>query len=329
MEIGMNAHVETPSTATTIHRDGIYFSMPDTEYHADPALGSTGLKKLVSNAPDFWWDSPMNPVFEPENNDTAAKIFGRQLHTCVLEGREKFTARHAPQMNPGNVKAGKEEIESIRASGKTPVKFAEYQRILAASSFIRANSFLRNAFDGGQPEVSVFWTVDGIRFKARFDYLKMNAITDLKSIRSKGEKPFKQQCTDAVGSYEYTISAEHYCEGRRQMARLIKAGAVFNAPAEDDDFNSWLIQVAGNKTFAFVFVFWKAEGAPVSKGFKLSPGNPLFAYARASIGRAVHNYQTFMSEFGTDAAWVPSEPIEELDETDLPVWYQQRLMTGE
>ena len=31
----------------TLHEDGIYFGMSDEEYHADPALGSTGLKKLI------------------------------------------------------------------------------------------------------------------------------------------------------------------------------------------------------------------------------------------------------------------------------------------
>ena len=51
-------------------------------------------------------------------------------------------------------------------------------------------------------------------------------------------------------------------------------------------------------------------------------------YARSLISKAIDNYKRYMAEFGTDAAWVPSTPLEELQETDLPVWYQQRLMTG-
>lgn len=326
----MNAHVEQPETETAkdaLHADGIYFGMSDDEYHGDPALGSTGLKKLVDNAPDFWWSSAMNKYREEENDDTPSKIFGRQLHQCVLEGVETFKAGHLPQYHPGNRKEGMAEVANIKAAGKIPVKFKDYGRLLAASAFIKANTFLRNAFEGGQPEVSVFWTVDGIRFKARFDYLKMNAITDLKSIRAKTEKPFKMLCMDALGSYDYLVSAEHYSDGRRQMSRLIKDGAVFNAPS-DPGFMPWLIQVAGNKTFSFVFVFWKADGSPITKGFKLSPTNPLFDMARGRIARAVSNYQKYMEEFGPDTAWVLNEPLDEIDETDLPAFYHHRIANG-
>jgi len=306
----------------TKHEDGIYFGMSDTVYHADTALGSTSLKKLIGNAPDFWWASWMNPAM-PEDDDTPAKIFGRQLHLCVLEGVERFKADHSPQMHPGNVKDGKDEIAKIRAAGKVPVKFKDYSKILAASAFIKANKTLANAFEGGQPEVSIFWTVDGIRYKARFDYLKMNAISDLKSLANMYGKEFDKACRDAIGSYDYLVSAEHYAEGRRQMPRLLAAGKVFGAHDPE-----WLAKVAANAAFAFVFVFWQKDGAPISHGIKLSPGNPLFSYARNLIAKAVDNYRRYMAEFGTETAWVPSTPLEELDETDLPVWYQQRLMTG-
>lgn len=305
----------------TEHADGIYFGMSDTEYHADHALGSTGLKKLIGNAPDFWWDSWMNPA--REDDDTPAKIFGRQLHQCVLEGLVTFQNKHSPQHNPGNVKAGIEEIAKIKASGKVPVKFKDWTKILAASAFIKANKTLANAFENGQPEVSVFWTVDGVRYKARFDYLKMNAITDLKSLANMYGKEFDKACRDAVASYDYIISAEHYSEARRQMRGLVHAGKVFGSHDPE-----WLAKVASNEVFAFVFVFWQKDGAPISHGIKLSPGNPLFSYARTLIAKATDNYNRYMAEFGTASAWVPSTALEELDETDLPVWYQQRLMTG-
>lgn len=306
----------------THHPDGIYFGMSDTVYHTDPALGSTGLKKLIGNAPDFWWESHMNPA-RPDDGDTPAKTFGRQLHLCVLEGVERFKAGHAPQYYPGNVKAGIVEVADIKAAGKVPVKFKDWSKILAASAFIKANTTLANAFENGEPEVSVFWTVDGIRFKARFDYLKRNAITDLKSLANMYGKEFDKACRDAIGGYDYIVSAEHYSEGRRQMKRLFDTGSVFG-PVDMD----WLSVVAANEVFAFVFVFWQKDGAPISHGIKMSPGNPLFAYARTLISKAVNNYSLYMSEFGTETAWVPSTPLEELDETDLPVWYQQRLING-
>lgn len=361
----MNAHVEALKAQSKVLPDGVYVTLSEDVYHADPALGSTGLKSLVDNAPDFWWDSWMNPAKEPET-ETPAKVFGKAVHKCVLEGRAAFQDEYGPIPTPdeyegclrtadelraflkehGKAVGGDKKalvdrasaladcpvifdkvVEAFEQEKRKPLKRDDFNRILAASSFIRANKHLRNAFEGGYPEVSVFWTVDGVRFKARFDYLKMRAIADLKSIRNPLNKPFVRACRERIASLDYTISAEHYMEGRRQMARLMKQGLVYNAP-DMPDFMPWLIQVSGQKDFAFVLVFWQAEGAPISEGFTLSPGNPLLAYARASINKAIRNYKLFMEEFGTDAAWVPSTPLSEIDETDLPVWYQQRLMTG-
>ena len=307
----------------THHEDGIYFGMSDAVYHSDTALGSTGLKKLIGNAPDFWWGSSFNPAKEDENDDTPAKIFGRQLHTCVLEGSDRFKALHTPYMNPGNIKAGKDEIAGIKASGREPIKFRDYSRILAASAFIKANRTLARAFEGGQPEVSVFWTVNSIRFKARFDYLQINSIVDLKSIENRSDKEFKQACRDAMASYDYIVSAGHYTDGRRQMKGLFAADKVFGLPRGEEE---WLSKVVSNPVFAFVFVFWQKKGAPISHGIMLSPGNPLFDRASERISQAIQNYRLFMGEFGTDTAWVPSTPLEEADETAFPVWYQQKLI---
>lgn len=363
----MNAHVQAMADKAKTLADGIYFGLPEESYHADPALGSTSLKSLVDNAPDFWWESWMNPNREPDT-DTPAKAFGRAVHKCVLEGRKAFQEVYAPlpeaEDYPGclrtmdDLKAflkGRELATTAKSkadlieravavedcppifdvimdrfekAGKKPLKRDEYNRILSASDFIRANTNLRAAFEGGYPEVSVFWTVDGIRFKVRFDYLKMRAIADLKSIRNPMNKPFDRACRERIAAHDHMISAAHYSEGRRQMSRLVKLGAVYGAPEENPDFMPWLINVANNPSFAFVLVFWQADGAPISTGFQLSPANPLLDYARASIRKAVANYQHFMTEFGPDKPWVPSPPLEELQETDLPVWFQQKLIGG-
>ncbi len=322
--IAVNSHVAAMKKQSEFIPDGVYFSMAESVYHSDPALGSTGIKKLIDNAPDYWWDSPLNPA-RPEDDDTPAKVFGRQFHQCVLEGVDKFKAGHAPQYLPANRKDGMDEVAEIRKAGKVPVKFKDWSKILAASAFIKANKTLANAFEGGVAEVSVFWTENGIRYKCRFDYLKMNAITDLKSLANMYGKEFGKACRDAIANYDYIVSAEHYSHGRKQMSRLIKEGKVYNVPEEQ---MPWLINVAGNKTFWFVFVFYQKDGAPISHGIKLSPGNPLFGYARQMIVKAIDNYNRYLAEFGTDSAWVPTTQLDELDEADLPAWYQQRLTTG-
>lgn len=306
--------------------DGIHFGLPEDAYHADPALGSTNIRDLVDNAPDYWWSSWMNPAREPEK-ETPAKIFGRAVHKAVLEGRDAFETRYAACDHPGNIKAGMVERQVIADAGKIGLKRDEFNRILAAAAFIRANQHLAAAFSGGFPEVSVFWTEDDVRFKARFDYLKMRAISDLKSIRNPLNKSFIQACRDRIAGYDYPVQADHYMAARQRMAAYVKSGQVFGLP-DTDKARSWLVQAAGVTDFAFVFVFWQAEGAPISHGFQISPGNPLLTTARQTITKAVWNYRRYLAEFGTAAAWVPSTPLDELDETDLPIWWHVRQNTG-
>lgn len=343
------------------HAPGIYFGLSDQEYHADPALGSTGLKTLLASAPDFWWQSPMNPARDPEK-ETEAKLFGRAVHKCVLEGRDAFEGEYAPKPSedeyPGSLRTvddlrlflkqnrlpssgNKAEligsaktvpgcpvvfddvVDVANASGKQLLKRDDFNRILAASAFIKANPNLSGAFSGGMPEVSIFWEENGVRLKARHDYLKMNAISDLKSIRNSMGIDFKAACRNRIASLNYLLSAEHYCEGRRQMERLISDGAVYG-----DHDPKWLKGVARNDAYAFVLVFWQAEASPISHGFKLSPGNPLFAHARSEIKNAITIYQLFMREFGTDTAWILKEPLEELDQTELPNWWHYKQSVG-
>ena len=308
--------------------DGIYIGLPDHAYHADPALGSTGMKKLLTDPADYWWSSPLNPALEPEN-DTPSKKFGRALHTCVLEGREAFFSLYAPTDHSGNTTIGRQEKKEIVDAGKTPIKRDEYNRIVAASAFIKTNPVLGNAFTNGVPELSVFWTIeiDGqkIRLKARLDYLKPMAIADLKSIRNPLGKPFIKACRDSIASYDYLISASHYMDGRRQMRRLLADGNIFGG---DDASREFISTAAGVDTFAFVLVFYQAEGAPISHGFKLSPSNPLLETAHAAVDRAIWTYADMMKRFGPDAAWIDPQPLEELDETEMPAWWQVQQNQG-
>lgn len=297
---------------------GIYFGMTDDRYHADPALGSTDLRRLLRSAPDFWWHSKFNPM-RPVDTETPAKIFGHAVHTCVLEGREKFEAKYGPTDEKGTTREGKAERAALAADGRIPLKREHYDRILVAASMIRLNPNLGQAFQGGMPEVSVFWIERGIRFKARYDFLKVRAITDLKSIRNMLEIDFSECCRKRFASHRFDMQAEHYRHGRTQMAGLAANGAVFG-----DHDPEWLSKVlATGDAFGFVYVLWQAEDAPITWSCSLSPGNPILEAGRASIEMAINRYETFHDKFGTDIAWILQEPVEELDINELPNWWGQ------
>jgi hypothetical protein len=298
--------------------DGVYFGLNEALYHADPALGSGDIKRLAYSPADYWFNSPLNPLKEQEDTVKPAFIFGRAVHTNVLEGREKFERMYAPCEHPGNIKAGKEERAFILGGGQIPLKRDDYDRIQQAGAMIRANPHLSDAFTGGQSEVSCFWTHEGIRKKCRLDYVKLRATVDLKSIRNSKSIGFAEACCRAISDHRYDVQVEHYRDGRAAMRAFLEAGNVSGHEAIDP---AWLKALATTKDTAWVFVFWQAEGAPLTWACSLSPGNGILDVARATINKAEDAYRLYLDRFGPDLPWVLNEPVRELDLSDLPAWY--------
>jgi len=68
---------------------GIYLGISNDDYHADPAIGSTGCKRLIHSPLEYWWNSPLNHDRE-ETETTLAMRLGHAYHYKILEPH-KFT----------------------------------------------------------------------------------------------------------------------------------------------------------------------------------------------------------------------------------------------
>lgn len=77
---------------------GIYFDLPEAQYHADPALGSTSIKELAKK-PCQWQYDRLRPRREIESEYL---VWGRAWHCRVLEGREAFDRRYAKPPTPAD-----------------------------------------------------------------------------------------------------------------------------------------------------------------------------------------------------------------------------------
>lgn len=310
---------------------GIYFGMTNEAYHADSALGSTNLRKLANNPADYWYESTYNPLREPETV-TPAKRRGQAMHALTLEGLKAFEkqyicgARHADGMTPSEKGAATKAANAKAAAlGKEALPSDDYDRVMIAGAMITKNPKLASAFEGGAPEVSVFWERDGVMFKIRIDYLKPRGIGDLKSITNIHSKAFADACHDAIANYRYDVQAAHYLDGRAQMPQLIADGLMFAAAtaasAQPAAHQELLKGVAAAKSFGFQWVFFAAEGAPLTYSKIMSPANPMVAYAREEIQTAVRNYKAFMDKFGLDQIWLEDVEPTELNMDEMPPWW--------
>jgi hypothetical protein len=293
-------------------RDGIYFDLDAEAYHADPALGSTDLKNLIRSGPDYWWNSSHNPK-RPEKTSDALE-FGKALHRLVLEGQQAFTSRYVRRPDD-LVRLDAKAKAVLCPNGETVLDGDDYDRILVSAELIRKNPNLAQAFEGGASEVSVFWTERvndaDVRCKARFDYLKTRGIGDLKSIRNPFGLPFAKACTRQIHSLRYDLQAAHYLEARKRLGDL---------PAFGDAPKQWLERVAASEQFAFQWVFFQAESAPITCARVLSPGNDIFEKALHDRRLALETYVAYRARFGFDEMWVLEDEVRELSLDEMPRW---------
>lgn len=299
------------------HPDGIYFGLDEREYHNDPALGSTDVKKLADSPPAYWFDSKHNPLWQP-GESTPAQMLGTARHKCILEGEDSFLARYAPTHSSGSTREGKAERAAIADAGMLPMKFDDYASILQSSQIIRSNPSIATAFSGGAgSEVSIFWTDPSARrHKARFDYLKPRATVDLKNTANMYAKDFPSACRDAIARYRYDIQAAHYAEARRAAVGLYEQGLVTG-----DYDNSIMKACMHNQPVAWVWIFFQSTGAPLTWGAVVSPENPIMTIGREARETALAKYDEYVARFGLDAAWIHDEPLRELAIDEMPAWW--------
>lgn len=192
--------------------NGIYFGLPEDQYHAIPRLSASGIKTLRTSALQYWYET-LAPDREPEK-ETPAKKLGRAYHKLLLEGREAFEAAYAVAPKREDYPDALSGLEALKAKceeldlKKSGTIAALSERIREADPSVQLWSdimaefeaeagererltqdqwieiermafvlehmpSIKTAFTGGYPEVSILWTnSQGVKMKARLDYLK-------------------------------------------------------------------------------------------------------------------------------------------------------------
>ena len=101
-------------TAPPVLKDGVHLHLPEDDYFAAPALGTTDLTKLWQFKRGWWWQSRHNP-----RNDAAptkAMTFGRAMHTRLLEGRAAFELRFAIEPEPESYEGLLRTVDDIKSA---------------------------------------------------------------------------------------------------------------------------------------------------------------------------------------------------------------------
>lgn len=192
---------------------GIVEAMPEEQYHAHPALSSTGARQLLKSPKvfDYMRSHPQEPK-QAFDLGTAAhsKVLGIGARVITYPN-EHLTPRGAVSTKAATLTWAEEQ----RAAGLVPISPDDAAKVDAMAEAVLANREARVLLEqDGTPEASVFATdpETGVDMRARFDFLPSFANTDpcafdLKTTRSSAHP---EEYTRTVANFGYHFQQEWY-----------------------------------------------------------------------------------------------------------------------
>ena len=279
----------------------IVADMPNETYHADAAVGSSGLK-LIDQSPLHYWAAYLDPNRKPREATQAMKI-GTAWHCAVFEPDE-FEARYVeiPAGLDRRTKEGKALWEEISASGREPMTPDGWEQIQSMAASARRHPVSRVLFEqcDGVAEQSLFWTdaETGVRCKIRPDY----AIAPCKLFPNgllidgkTGEDMSAEGFAKYAWNWQLHLQAAFYADGFRQVYRTAEPPAFM-----------WLAQ---------------EKAAPYATAL-YSGGADFIEFGRRKYRQLLRVY----AECRRTDTW-PGYP-ETVTELALPVWAEKQVQEG-
>ena len=177
------------------------------EYHADPAISASQLKKVMQS-PYHYWSAYLDPSRTPTIATSAMKL-GSLTHCCVLEPDEVSKRYGITPDRRSN--AGKALAAEMEASGIEAVTAQEMEQALSMAAAVRSHPTAGLLLANGQAEQSFWWDdiATGLRCKCRPDWFDGELIVDLKTCQDASPAGFGK----AVAAFHYQLQAAHYLAG--------------------------------------------------------------------------------------------------------------------
>lgn len=172
------------------------------------------------------------------------------------------------------------------------------------------------AFVGGAPEVSYFYEDQGVRLKARFDYVYPSLLVDLKSFRPWQPTETRRAVVKAIRSFRYDHQSAAYRKALAAAREEFVAGTLpVHGEPPTDTFLDLLFE---QDEVTWVWLMVKAKGAPTVSLVEFPTDLDVYAAAYAEMDAAIHKYAQLRDRFGDDKDWEPDPDVIILQRDDFP-----------
>ena len=263
--------------------EGIYFNLPNDDYHNDPALSHSGMTKLLVSWPDYWVSSCLNPL-RKKWKTTPAMEFGQRSGMLLLQPKVFHETYNTYGKSRSDAKGA--WLSSV-----------EWNELNESVEGIMEVEIARQHFVDGYPEVSIFWRdpETGIMLRARVDYLRTFGCIDFKRIKEVNNNEIGR----AVKNQGLDIQNFHYLEAVKAARRMLKRmtpeqlTAMAKAQKVKED---WLIAFRDDTDLLFRFLFQRST-SPYIWEFRELESEVLLEGAHA-VYAALKRYKSGLERFG-------------------------------
>jgi hypothetical protein len=203
---------------TTITEPVVIDSMPDTEYHAHPALSVSGARLLLPPSCPAIYRWQQDHGRDPKR----AWDIGHAAHRLVLGAGPELEVVDAADWR---TKAARELRDKARETGRVPILAHEFEAVSDMAYALRQHPIAGELLNPEtmRPEVSIFWRdpLSDVMRRARLDAIsKPDAdgemvVVDYKSTRSAN----LDHISRAMWTYGYAMQAAWYLDAAISAAR--------------------------------------------------------------------------------------------------------------
>lgn len=345
-----------PIDAPGVHAPGIFFGLPDSEYHAAFALSASGIKNLRISPLDFWARSVLNP--DRKDEETEALIVGKAYHKRIVEGKAAFDALYAPRIEKAESGAKLFTIEDLKSALKereqptTGKKDDLIARLVACDPPCRSLiwDLLTDAHDRKHAGKALL-PADLIRkieysaamiekhpqlckaFSGGMPEVSVFWFDEDSGVPCKARFDYlKPRAIVDLKTYENSIGApiskaiartvasyKYHIQARFYLDAANEARKLISAGEIGGEVSqSFLDALVSADERTFLFVFQQKGVAPLARG-KIMPEGLTLDLGRYEIDCAKGEFQRCWQTFGADP-WIDTTGIETFDSTEFPAF---------
>jgi hypothetical protein len=188
-----------------------FYDLAELDYHADTELAPELGRSLSVSGAKTLLRTPALFDYQRKHGRPPKDAFdvGTLAHELILRGGDKRI--RVIDCYDWRTKASQEAKKAAHAEGMVPVSRADLLEASRMARAVRRHPLASAILSEGRPEVSFYW-IDpdtGITCRGRVDWLRDNAIVDVKTCADASPEAFAKSCAN----FRYDMQADYYTDG--------------------------------------------------------------------------------------------------------------------